>query len=346
MKKVFNLICLVFFGVSVYAQEVSLVTSGEGKTKYEATAAALRSAIEQSFGTFVSANTTILNEDVVRDEIATVASGNIKSYKEISCVRRADGIYNVSVDAVVSIGKLISYAKSHGSSAEFAGQTFAMEVKMYELNRKNEYEALKNLLVQLKSLRNDLFDYVIKVNNPRRRHFDETYNIDVIIGIATNQNYMTFFDILMNTLNSLSIKEDELALMHKIDIHRVTKFGFNNNDFYKFRNSSVLINAFAKEVCTILNEAQMSFYVQENGGNDSRTIKDTAIRRFHTIDVIGNILMVLQQKPGIEYTDEPGRIIIENKKYISAPIITYNYTVERLYGVKGFEVKKKPIADK
>ena len=34
---------------------------------------ALRSAIEQAFGTFVSANTTILNDEVVKDEIARLA---------------------------------------------------------------------------------------------------------------------------------------------------------------------------------------------------------------------------------------------------------------------------------
>ena len=42
--------------------EVSLVVSADGPTKTEAVNNALRSAIEQSVGTFVSANTEILNE--------------------------------------------------------------------------------------------------------------------------------------------------------------------------------------------------------------------------------------------------------------------------------------------
>ena len=61
--------------------EVLLIVSGDGSTKEEATKAALRSAIEQAFGTFVSSNTKILNDELVKDEIVTVASGNIKSYK-------------------------------------------------------------------------------------------------------------------------------------------------------------------------------------------------------------------------------------------------------------------------
>ena len=131
------------------SNEVTLVVSGEGPNKTEATALALRSAIEQAYGTFVSANTEILNDEIVRDEIATVASGNIKSYKEISSIQTTEGYY-VTVQAVVSIGKLIEYSKSHGSSAEFAGQTFAMNIKMKKLNKENEAKALHNLILELR----------------------------------------------------------------------------------------------------------------------------------------------------------------------------------------------------
>ena len=65
--------------------DVILVVSGDGPNKEEATKNALRSAIEQAYGTFVSANTSIVNDDLVKDEIATVASGNIKSFRESVC---------------------------------------------------------------------------------------------------------------------------------------------------------------------------------------------------------------------------------------------------------------------
>ena len=62
--------------------EVVLTVSGEGKTTDEAAKTALRSAISQAYGVFVSANTTLLNDDLVKDEIATITSGNIKKYDE------------------------------------------------------------------------------------------------------------------------------------------------------------------------------------------------------------------------------------------------------------------------
>ena len=42
--------------------EVTIVASGQGTNLQEATALALRSALVQTFGSFVSANTTILSD--------------------------------------------------------------------------------------------------------------------------------------------------------------------------------------------------------------------------------------------------------------------------------------------
>lgn len=144
--------CLI--GNRVYAQqtdEVTLVVSADGPTKDEATKIALRSAIEQAYGTFVSANTTILNDELVKDEIVTVTNGNIKNYEEISS-NIVNGKTYITLKATVCISKLVSYAQSKGVETEFAGATFAMNMKMKELNKQNELKALKNLAVQVKEL--------------------------------------------------------------------------------------------------------------------------------------------------------------------------------------------------
>ena len=82
MKKFFSLFFL-WQGLFCYAQEeVTLIVQGDGASKREAVDVALRSAIEQAFGVFVSTNTTILNDEFVKDEIASISSGNIKEYKD------------------------------------------------------------------------------------------------------------------------------------------------------------------------------------------------------------------------------------------------------------------------
>ena len=121
--------------------DVTLVVSGDGRNKEDATKIALRSAIEQVYGAFVSANTSLLNEEITKDEIVTISSGNIKEYKELECLDMA-GKTMVTLQATVSISKLVSFAKSKGASAEFAGSTFGMNLILLKFYRQDEQVAL------------------------------------------------------------------------------------------------------------------------------------------------------------------------------------------------------------
>ena len=91
MKKIkYTLIFLflIVFISKAFAQnekkEVTIITSGNAKNVDDAKQAALRSAIEQTFGAFISTKTEILNDKLIKDEIISVASGNIKSYEVLS----------------------------------------------------------------------------------------------------------------------------------------------------------------------------------------------------------------------------------------------------------------------
>jgi hypothetical protein len=155
MKTINLLLVFIFSAVLINAQtvdDVTLVVSGDGSTKEEATHVALRSAIEQAYGVFVSANTEILNDELVKDEIATVTSGNVKSYKELTAVILPNGNHMVSLQAVVSTKKLSAYAQSKSASCEFAGATFGANLKLHELNCKNTEIAFNNLRKQILQL--------------------------------------------------------------------------------------------------------------------------------------------------------------------------------------------------
>ena len=107
---------------------ITLVTSGTGDTKEEATKNALRSALEQTYGAFVSANSQVVNDELVKDEIVSISTGNIVSYEELSFID--SNPKQVTVSAVVSISRLQSYAQNKGMSAELAGNTFAMNMRI------------------------------------------------------------------------------------------------------------------------------------------------------------------------------------------------------------------------
>ena len=176
-----------------------MVASGEGTTETEAVNNALRSAIEQTYGVFVSANTDILNDDLVKDEVVTVSSGNIHSYKTLGCVELANGNKSVQVEAVVSVSSLVDFAKAKGATCEFAGAVFGANLKMINLNKENAEKALVHLYEQLKAIAPTMYDYELNIGEPKADG-----NIEVTVLVKANENYKQFTDIVYNTLTSLS----------------------------------------------------------------------------------------------------------------------------------------------
>ena len=139
MKQLFLIVALAM-NVSAYSQDdktVTLVVSGQGKTQDEAKQNALRSAIEQAFGTFISSKTEILNDNLVKDEIVSVANGNIQKFEIISEVQIPNGDYATSLKATVSVTKLTSFVESKGVVVEFKGGLFASNILIQELYEKN-----------------------------------------------------------------------------------------------------------------------------------------------------------------------------------------------------------------
>ena len=213
--------------------EVTLVASGKASDSEKAITIALRSAIEQAYGTFVSANTTILNDNLVKDEIVTISNGNIKSYEVLSDVKCEDGQDMVTVKATVCISKLVSYAKSKGASAEFAGATFAQSMKIKELYKQNEAKALENLLTQVKFMLPSCYDLGLSdIGEPEEsRYFPNCYELAMNVDFKPNANTKVLCDLFLNTLKSLSLEEssrDQGSELRFIWVSKLNKEKLNN----------------------------------------------------------------------------------------------------------------------
>lgn len=191
--------------------EVTLVVSAEGTTKDEAIQMALRSAIEQAYGVFVSANTSILNDELVKDEIATLSLGNIKGYKELSSEMLPNGNVFATLQAIVSISKLVNYAQSKGTEVEFAGATFAMNIKMEELNTRNEEKIIANMLSVVEKLYMTGFDYKISVSDTQA---DGQMTAD--IDVYANENALKAYELFYNTLENVSLSQDKIKEYEKL----------------------------------------------------------------------------------------------------------------------------------
>ena len=109
------LILALFFALNIHAQDdktVTLVVSGQGKTQDEAKQNALRSAIEQAFGTFISSKTEILNDSLVKDEMVSVTNGNIQKFEILSEGKIQNSEYSINLKATVSVSKLTTFIES------------------------------------------------------------------------------------------------------------------------------------------------------------------------------------------------------------------------------------------
>lgn len=267
--------------------DVALTVSADGATKEEATKIALRSAIEQAYGTFVSANTTILNDDMVKDEIVTISNGNIKSYQEIASAILPNGRTTVTLNAVVSISKLTSFAKSKGASTEFAGATFAMNVKMRELNKKNEMKALDNLIVQIKNLlpvalerelvlsepelysRHSPLDHYFNYKN-KQMNPDNYFILKLGIKYKSNENTIALGNLIYSTLKALEPSEEEYKYF-KTDAHAqyaIATLTKNKWDMQKIKTrlSEKEFENYDSKINKVLTDYMTDFEIIDNTG--------------------------------------------------------------------------------
>ena len=220
--------------------DIELIVAGDGETKNEATMNALRSALEQTYGTFVSSNTTILNDKLIKDEIVSISTGNIKEYHYLT-ENETNNKYYVTLKAVVSVGKLVQYVKSKGGETELAGATFAMNMKMKHLREENQKKAEQNYVSQLELMHEqlNLFDYDIIVGEPKEQRSSYKYiEVPFVIGCNVNDNYEKLVQFNKAAFESMTWLQGGRWEGTEVSVRDVLKFKIIDNlieyPFYEY----------------------------------------------------------------------------------------------------------------
>jgi len=266
MKPFLNLLLLSFFTLNLWAQntnDVTLTVVGSGKTIEEAKTNALRSAIEQAYGAFVSSNTEILNDEIVKDEIVSISSGNIKEFKILSQSELMENLVSMTLSATVSVSSLQSYAQSKGATVEFAGGLFAMNLKMQELNEQNEVTAIRQLCYTIKVMTDNAFDYSIKTNDPKLRdEVEQKWELEVDVTVSANKTFVALKNYLIESLNGISMTDDEATKYKELN-KKVFQFEIKESDslyhYYKLRHLHSL--AFLQDFVWYLDYGRADFLI-------------------------------------------------------------------------------------
>ena len=205
------LFSFVVFSIIVFSQTtdktVTLVVSGQGKTQDEAKQNALRSAIEQAFGAFVSSKTEILNDSIVSDEIISLSSGNIVNFEIISEVKVPGGIYATTLKAMVSVTKLSGFCQSKGVVIEFNGGIYASNAKLENLNSEAELKTVENLALVCEQILKKSVDYSLEVEEPKCS--DNDCDVNFKVNIRLNENYQLFENYFKSIIDNIDLTEQD-----------------------------------------------------------------------------------------------------------------------------------------
>ena len=257
------------------ADDVELVATGDGGTKQEATLSALRSALEQVYGTIVSSNTKILDDKLVKDEIVSITTGVIKKYNYLS-EKEVGGKWYVVVNAIVSTQKLVSYAQSKGASVELAGATFATNVRLKKLNDLNKSNAKYNIREMQRSIFPTCLDYSIEnMKGPFEGRWDDEIR------------YCVYFDVVVK----LNANASHIANLEK----QIQELGGYNIGIH----AVYLLERYAKETREIIKSILEGFKITDNIGTYWLDEKETNFTR----------------RNGVEYSRQPIALTRNNDYY-------------------------------
>ena len=257
MKRINNiLVSLAFIVISklVFSQgeskDVSIIVTGSGKTVEEAKQVSLRNAIEQAYGTFISAKTEVLNDQVLSDEISSVSTGNIKSYEILSQDQLPNGLWATTLKTIVSVDKLTSFVQSKGLSVEIKGGLFALNIKQQMLNEQAEISVIRDMLGLIHESMQLSFDYSIKSSNPQSLDSEnKNWSIPLEVTVTANKNIDFCAEYFIKILKQISLSQLEVETYNSLNkkVYPVSVSYKYRSEIYYLRkiNSRKMINFFA-----------------------------------------------------------------------------------------------------
>ena len=304
----------VFSQQIVFAQDadktVTITVSGSGKTQEEAKQSALRSAIEQAFGAFISSKTEILNDQVVADQIASVANGNIQSFSILNESQLPDGSWGVTLKALVSVSKLTSFVEAKGIAIEIKGGMFALNIKQQLLNEQGEIKAVSEMVGLLHEPMQISFDYVIKSSDPKSLDAEsKNWEIPLVVTATTNKNIDFCANYCIKTLAALSLSSEEVTSyqsLNKAVFPVVINYNGVAKTFYLRKQSSInALNTLTSQWAYYTRLFTVQSGMDESNGNGEGIIHDfSSSRNYNNEGKTINFLTTGQQAATFSWQDK------------------------------------------
>ncbi|MDP3358138.1 MAG: hypothetical protein Q8S41_02205 [Lutibacter sp.] len=265
-------------------QTVTILVSGSGKTQDEAKQNALRSAIEQAFGAFISSETIINNDSFVSDNITSLSQGSVISFNILSSNILPDKNVTLTISAKVSISQMQKITESKGYTATIAGGLFGLNLKLFKLQAVAEERVILDMARKsLKILENSI-DFKLEVIPPKKSDlrivlqntkfegrysdfwkntdqlsFNEIYMIRLIVECQPNTNLDVFIDYFISTLAAVKMSESEIdfAKQSGSEYYKLINFSSKSEESYfylrNFESVRIISSLFERSTLNLVN---------------------------------------------------------------------------------------------
>ena len=136
LNKILNttiLIAVLLIGINTHSQEgntINITTTGTGLTKNNAINDALRNALEQTYGGFISSKTNITNDELFNDEVKMMWD------REINIITYLEDIFGRFANA--GVNNMYEYQIDEGMNSAHNESTFSVEYVLKYISRQED----------------------------------------------------------------------------------------------------------------------------------------------------------------------------------------------------------------
>ena len=347
VKSTISVVVFLLLNYRAISQDQLVKASGMGSSYEIARTNALRSAVENTFGAFISTETKIKNDILESDKTYSTTSGYIKRVQDISKSNIGDE-YSVTIEAVISPEKLSSFVKSKGIDVEYNGSLYASNLRIQKMNEYSEQNSVRILSEYAETVIPKCFDIEVTAKDPYKYPAEWVIKIDIIAKANNNLNIL--LSHIDKTLRNISLNASDIETRRQMGMYPygITIQLERNEALYNLRSNesrSFISDIFAK----MFIEYFKTLEVLMDAGSYSKSIaytNDPTDRNGTWGLSLTDIAFVAQNNWAVEAGEVHRLKYLPNTGNVAAKL-TYDLGIrglnalEEIGSIKGFKLVKK-----
>ena len=217
MKRLYYLFFAILFTNSVIAQKsIQTTSSGYGATEQEAINIALINALQETLGGYLSSNTKVLNDKLIKDEISAITDGEVFKYKKLETKKISEQEYFVILDVTITKSKLAKYfSRNDKNSLIFEGDKLQQNLKIIAINKTSEVNSIKNLVEVADGFLNKITNYKVYKKEEIPEEEGGKFELEYLVEGKTNINIDELSSLVISSLNKITLDKSEKKRLKK-----------------------------------------------------------------------------------------------------------------------------------